>query len=277
MSGKLLKLKDKILITKKTKKITKAMELVASSKVRFFQNKSEGLEKFAIEYHQKLKTINVSIAKPELDEQDYNPIFILYTSDKGLCGGMNNKIIKTLSDSKEWQDSKSKNVIVIGKKGVDYAKRRKLNILESFDNLVEKPDQLDILDLVDKILEHWKTNEYTHIYMVIPQFSSRSVFYPVVKQLLPLETTNNEEIQEFTFEFEPSEEQVSEVATDILIHSLIYSGFYSLKAAEYLSRMIAMQNATKSANEIIDNLTIDYNSERQAVITQQIIEVINGS
>ncbi len=277
MSGKLLNLKDKITVTKKTKKITKAMELVASSKVKYFQNKSEGLEKFAIEFNKKIRMINLSYTQQDRDEIEYNPIFILYTSDKGLCGGMNNKIIKTMIDSKEWTTAKNKNVIVIGKKGTDYSKRRKYNVLDSFDNLIEKPDHLDILDLVDKILVHWNTKQYSHIYMVIPQFASRSVFYPVLKQVLPLVPENQDLREEFTFEFEPSEEQVAEIAMDILIHTLIYSGFYSLKAAEYLSRMVAMQNATKSANEIIDNLTIEYNSERQAVITQQIIEVINGS
>jgi F-type H+-transporting ATPase subunit gamma len=289
MPGQITKIKSKIKSTKTTKKITKAMELVSSSKMKQFQKKAYSTQEFEKQIQELLKiTLDYDFENKYYEKRKSGDIvFILYTSDKGLCGGLNTKLIKTLLNSKEWiKTPKNERVLItIGKKGYDYAKNNNIDILKHFNNLDEKLTHSNSIEIIDSIIKIWEEKSVKGIYMISPNFRNFLIYYPVIKKFLPIEKDIESEIDlELSEEnylnpniiFEPNAQEF----LDSLFHKLIYAKFYAafmeLKATEYSSRMISMQNATKSAEGIIDKLSLKYNNARQASITQEIAEIVSG-
>ena len=294
MSGKLIAIQKRIKSTKNTKKITKAMQLEASSKMKKLQTKAVSSR----EYTQGLLGILKNIISEEQEIGIFNEqreagktIFILYSSDKGLCGGLNTRIINALFNSKEWKETPEEDriLITIGKKGYDYAMYNKIPIDKFFKAISEKITLIETLEIIEGILEYWTKGEAMKIYMATPHYKSSFVFYPQIKPYLPLteETikmhisqTHDETIdidQEVATIYEPSFSDFKDSITRQIIQSIFLSSFLELKASEYSSRMMAMQNATDSASEIIDTLTLEFNKARQASITQEIAEIIAGA
>lgn len=296
MSGKLITIQKRIKSTKNTKKITRAMQLESSSKMRKLQIKAVSSRDYAQGLLNILKSISVNEDNEnkiyeELRTTGKN-VFILYSSDRGLCGGLNSRIINTLLGSKEWRQTPIENriLITIGKKGYDYATYNKIKVDKSFKAISEKITLIETLEIIEGILEYWTNGSAMNIFMASPHYKSSIVFYPQVKSYLPLtkETINlhispmiyqgiEPEGEDNSTEYEPNVSEFKESITRQIIQAIFLSSFLELKASEYSSRMLAMQNATDSASEIIDTLTLEYNKARQASITQEIIEIVSGS
>lgn len=288
MSGKLLHLKQKIKSTKKTKKITKAMELVAASKMKKYQTLSGGAKQFSLRLYSILNSDlfeQEQINNPLVTSKKGKNLVVLYSSDKGLCGGMNNKIFKKVLSSNEI-NVKQDLFIVIGKKGKNFAQKNNLNVERFFNDLPESINYFEIIQIVDEVISTYLNKSISQVIIVAPNLKSTTIFNPVLKKVLPLNkaniksliSINNADISEVKqpVYVEPSiEEFIKNLVEDILI-SVFFSTFLELKAVEYSSRMMAMQAATKNANELIDNLTLQFNTSRQAKITQEIVEIING-
>jgi F-type H+-transporting ATPase subunit gamma len=291
MSGKVIALKKTIKSAKTTKKITRAMELVAASKMKYFQN----IAQTSSIYTARLKYLFSNNFFPDSTEKTFlsssnengKDLYVLYSSDKGLCGGMNTKLFKSLSKHAKNKDI---HIITVGKKGFSFAKKSKYNISKSFTAIPEKSEYFEILKVVDSVLSTFKSQKIKDVYLVMPNYKSTLVFYPKVKKVLPLtaETVsdlvkdlNDDQLSRLPLNepviIEPDRDFVKEKLEEYILVSIFYSAFLELKAVEYSSRMVAMQSATKSADDLIEDLTLKYNSVRQAVITQQIIEVLGGS
>lgn len=302
MSGSLNEIKKKIKATKNTRKITKAMQLVAASKMRKFQKKAISSRGFAWELLNILKRgfdENTDLSLCE-QREDGKTVFVLYTSDKGLCGALNSRLIKGLFQSELWLNTPAEDriLVTIGKKSMDYAKYNQIPVDKSFNGVNEDMSSLEALDLIDAILEYWDKKKVKQIVMAAPHYKNSLVFYPVVKTFLPfglemidehlnaeamaegLDSVTEEGVEE-DFEppmlYEPSEAEFQEQLVLQIVHALFVQSFLELKAAEYSSRMIAMQNATDAAGDIIHRLTLQFNKARQAAITQEIAELVSGS
>ncbi len=289
MSGSLLEVKKKINGTKNTRKITKAMQLVAASKMRQFQKRAIHARGYVEELYKALENNseagNTSIFTEERD-QATKTLFVLYTSDKGLCGALNNKLINALFRSEKWTETKEQDrmLISIGKKSTNFAKANKINIEKEFVGVSEQMTNIDALEIVDQIITMWKKNkEIKEVIFIAPHYKSSLVFYPTMKTFLPLqapmtqpeEKEEIEDINDYMF-FTPDKETVLKKLYEQIIQSAFIQAFLELKASEYSSRMIAMQNATDAADKMIVELKRQFNKARQQAITQEIAELIGA-
>jgi len=296
MSGNLLEIKKKIAGVKNTRKITKAMQLVAASKMSRFQSRAIASRAFVWDLLNVLDRnlgaqSNSSFAEVR---KEGKTLFVLYTSDKGLCGSLNTKLINALFRSDKWKNTPEdeRMLITIGKKAHDYAKSNKIDVVEHFSGVPEKLATLDAIQIIDRIISYWTSNEVKEVIFISPHYKNSFTFYPVMKTFLPFSEDTVESVlghleederPEFVRDenqfmiFAPSEDHVLDRLYEQIIQAMFIQSFLELKASEYSSRMIAMQNATDSADRIIKDLTRVFNSIRQAKITQEIAELMGAS
>ncbi len=288
----LLETKKKIKATKQTRKITKAMQLVSASKMKVFQRKAVASRQYAWDL---LNVLQGNLSDTEryayMEERaEGKTLFVLYSSEKGLCGALNTKLTKALMTSKEWKETpEDKRLLVtIGRKAEVFADYNEIPIALRFKGLKENLSPFDALEFIKPILDYWMSGEVKQIFMIAPHYKSAIAFYPLMKTFLPFsfemigehlnveKETESKEIlpQKNSFiYFDPDKERVIEGLFEQIIQSLFLQSFFELKAAEYSSRMMAMQNATDNAGEMIYDLTLQLNKARQAKITQELTEI----
>jgi F-type H+-transporting ATPase subunit gamma len=303
----LVEIKKKISAVQNTRKITKAMELVAASRMKQFQRKAMGTRMYAWSLLDGLTQAHAT-----MDELDWGKkrtglpvLFVLMTSDKGLCGSLNQQLIRTLWRSQRWKQlpPEERRLITIGRKSTEAANYAGVAPLHSFEGVKEQLDPSTALAIVDQIVGYWDRGECREIQIVSPHYVNPFVFHPTIKKLLPftqamvgthlgwrnpegMEASVSQEEREqggtesYADEptyLEPSRERVVEALAHQLIQSIFLQSFYELKATEYSSRMVAMKNATEAAGEMVRSLTLSYNKARQGAITQQLAELTGGS
>lgn len=284
----LLEIRNKIQATKGTKKITKAMQLVAASKMKSFQKTATSVR----EYTQRLLEA-LDLAGGSLDETMFaerretgKVLFVLMTSDKGLCGAMNNRLIRTTFRSDLWKGTPESErlLITVGRKSAEAARSANIPIVESFSGLKDKLETLDALTVINSIIELWKNEEVKRVVLIAPEYVNPFVFNVQLRDYLPLAPESvrelirnkNEEqirtVEEAAF-FEPGRETVIIQLAQRVVESLFVEAFFELKATEYSSRMVAMKQATEAADDKIRELTNAFNKARQSAITRQLSEL----
>ena len=283
-------LKIRINTVKSTQKITSAMKMVASAKLKKAQEKAESGRPYATKMSSIVSTLATKVNKgsgPKLlfgNNSDKNILLVAISADRGLCGGFNNNISKEVRRRvKELEnDGKIVKLILVGRKVGSVLKREMGDrIIGSFtgiqgDNLTftkVSPVSLQILSLFEE-------NNVDEVEMLYNRFQSVISQVVTKKQLIPAEVSDEkieEEDQQTTYEYEPEEEII---LNDLLPRNLstqIYSALLESSAGELAARMTAMDNATRNAGELIDRLTLEYNRTRQAFITKELIEIISGA
>lgn len=288
----LVEIKKKIGAVQNTRKITKAMELVAASRMKQFQKKSLSTRAYAWSLLELLKRNISSISELNYAyARNSGPVlFVLVTSDKGLCGSLNQQLIRTLWRSPRWKDrpEAERALITIGRKSTEAAQHAGVKPWASFEGLTEQMTPIKALAVIDTILGYWDREEVSQIVFVSPHYVNPFLFHPTIKTYLPFsEKMLDEQLgqQGTSFEliaqdadlYEPDPERVKEELAHQLIETLFLQAFYELKATEYSSRMVAMKNATEAADEMVKGLTRSYNKARQGAITQQLAELTGGS
>lgn len=281
----LIEIKTRIRATKGTQKITKAMQLVAASKMKSFQKKAESVRGYTEHMVRALEQCGSSVNETVFAEkrQDGKTLFVLMTSDKGLCGAMNTRLIKTLLRSDKWNDlsADQRELITIGRKSSDTAKSNGIPTVRSFVGLKEDMTTVDALEVIDAILERWFSEEVKEVILVAPTYVNAFVFNTGLKTYLPVSNERvkeetgaepREDVQEAAY-FEPSREEAVNKIAERMVESLFLEGFYELKATEYSSRMVAMKQATEAAGDRIKALTNQFNRARQSAITQELSEL----
>lgn len=280
----LIEVRNKITSVTNTRKITQAMQLVAASRMKGFQRKAlsirlytEGLLALLTKHEASLEQLPFSEIREEGKE-----LFVLVTSDKGLCGAMNNRLVKTLFRSEAWNAlaEDERLLITIGRKSYDAAKAQKVPVAKNFQQLPEDLDILNALKIVDELIGYWTRKEAKRIHLIAPHYVNPFTFETPVRMYLPFSKdllrshglTVSEETEPTPVE-EPDEERLGEQLSHQLAHMLFTRAFFELKATEYSSRMVAMKNATEAASELAKSLTLDYNKARQAKITQELAEI----
>ena len=292
MSGALLEIKKKIIGVKNTRKITKAMQLVAASKMRQFQKRALSTRHYVWELMSLLEE-NIHVPSMYTEERTTGKVlFVLYTSDKGLCGPLNNKLINALFRSEEWNSlpEDQRMLVTIGKKGYEFARNREISVEKHFVAVPEKMNAIQALKLVDTLLDFWRSGAVRQMVFAAPHYKNSITFYPVMKTFLPfsaqmIETNIGTEEREKRRHkkpdplmiYEPSKEAVAQRLHEQTVISLFVEAFLELKASEYSSRMLAMQNATDAADKITTALSLQYNKARQQAITAEIAELVGAS
>ncbi|GAA4874190.1 F0F1 ATP synthase subunit gamma [Paenibacillus vulneris] len=281
MAKGMREIKRQIKSKQNTKQITKAMEMVAASKLRRAQEAAEAARPYA----DKLKEVVGSIAAgskgikhPMLQNREVKKTgYLVVTSDRGLAGGYNANVLRrVMTEIQERHKSPSEySIFVIGRKGRDFFSKRNMNIVEEVVGLSDSPTFGDIKTVASAAVKNFENGSYDRLFLVYNRFVNAISQIPTVKQLLPMEDMSGTAVS--NYEYEPSPEGVLEVLLPKYAETLIYSAVLDGKASEFGARMTAMSNATKNATKMINTLTLSYNRARQAAITQEISEIVAGA
>jgi F-type H+-transporting ATPase subunit gamma len=276
-------IKSRIVSTKKTSQITKAMEMVSASK----WNRGVMNAKSFVPYMEKIQEVTASIA---LGSKDVNhpmlvsrPVkktgYIVITSDRGLAGAYNSNVLRqTLQTINQRHKSNDEfAVIAIGRVARDFFLKRGMSVVLDIVGVADQPSFTDIKDIASKAVNMFADGTFDELYMYYSHYVSAIQQDVTEKKLLPLTDIAASSSKLTSYEFEPSAEEILEVLLPQYAESLIYGALLDSKASEHAARMTAMKNATDNAKELINNLSLVYNRARQAAITQEITEIVGGA
>ncbi len=263
-----------------TKEITRAMELVSSSKLRQARKRLERLESYQKIVLKSINGLLASVAKlayPEDEKREAKcKLFIVITSDKGLAGGYNNNVLKLTENIIE--DKEQALVIPIGQKGIDYFTRNNYEIVESFDLISENPQFEDAVNIGNLAIDLYKKHQVYEINLVYTTFKNALSQIPTLVRLLPVDTVESENTNKnIQLECEPSPEAVLDYLISKFIHISIYGALVESSVSEQGARRVSMESATNNAEEMIANLELGYNRARQTSITREITEIVGGA
>ena len=280
-------LKIRIESVKSTRKITKAMQMVAAAKLRRAQEAAEKARPYAEKMDQVVANLASSFQEggsaPKVmsgSGNDQVHLLIVATAERGLCGGFNSSIVRLARQSARDLISQGKNVkiLTIGKKGREQLKREfEPLFIDHIDLTQYKTIRFSIAQQIgEKVLDLFENNEFDVATVFYSRFQSVITQIPTEQQIIPVEIKEDNEDKGF-YDFEPDE---TELLIDLLPKAIINQIFTALlenAASEQGARMSAMDNATRNAGDMIDKLTIVYNRSRQAAITKELIEIISGA
>ncbi len=290
MSGKLKEVRNRISSINSTQQITKAMKLVAASKLRRAQQAITQMRPYSKKLTEMLGNI-VSASEGGVDStfathrDPNNVLIIVITSDRGLCGGFNSQLIKKTENllKEKYAEQRAKgnvSVLGIGKKGNDYFKRYKdITLVSDHVDLFTRLSFENVSETVESVMEAYSNEEYDVVEVVYSEFVNAVVQEVRSVQTMPIQKieSNEGKSTKSDYIFEPSKEILLEELVPKIIKTQIYSFILDNNASEHGARMTAMDNATENAEELKRDLKIMYNKARQAAITTEITEIAAGA
>ncbi|MFA9454398.1 MAG: ATP synthase F1 subunit gamma [Candidatus Aminicenantaceae bacterium] len=277
----LREIKRRITSVQNTEQITKAMKMVATSRLRRAQEAILANRPYAHKMLEVLSSLALRTnpqAHPLLHTREPEKVdLIVVTSDRGLCGAFNSNIIRQaerfMRERPHWEFT----LHLVGRKANDYFKRRDYNIRKVSLNILSDISFPHAIAVGDDVVENYLSGEFDQVYMVYNEFKSAMQQTVVVEQLLPIKPMDiSEDYYPVEYTFEPSEDVLLEQLLPRHINVQVYRVFLESVASEHGARMTAMESASKNAGEMIDKLTLIYNRTRQAAITTELIEVVSG-
>lgn len=264
-----------------TAKITKAMEMVAASKMKRAQERGLAGRPYSEKIHQVIANL---AALPEmsgtlhslLQRRPAARIAVVHiTPDRGLCGGLNASINR-LTAGFILEQTVPVTLITVGRKGFDFMRRHRRDILAEFTQLGDRPSLLDTLPISRIIIDDYCGGAYDLVYLVYAQFISTMLQKPVLHQLLPMEPASIPAAQNVDYLYEPAPDIVLGELLPRFVEMQVYHAVLESIASEQSARMVAMRNATDNANELIGDLTLFYNKARQESITRELLDIVGG-
>ncbi|RFC31306.1 MAG: F-type H+-transporting ATPase subunit gamma [Candidatus Nitrotoga sp. MKT] len=279
-------IRTKIKSVENTRKITRAMEMVAASKMRKAQDRMRAARPYAEKIRQvaaHLSRANPEYKHPFLIKRDVikNVAVIIVTSDKGLCGGLNTNILRlVVTQMKEWEgESKNISICAIGNKGFSFMSRIGAKVKSHMIGLGDIPHIEKLIGAVKVMLDAYNTGEIDAIYISYNGFVNTMKQEPRMEQLLPLSSENLEPANGSTWDYiyEPDAKVVVDELLVRYIESLVYNAVTENQASEQSARMVAMKAASDNAKAVIGELKLIYNKARQAAITKEISEIVGGA
>ena len=282
-SGK--EIRNKIKSIQNTQKITKAMEMVAASKMRRAQERMLQARPYA----EKMRTVVAHLSQANLEykhsftqEREVERVgFIIVSSDRGLCGGLNiNLFREAVNALSNWQDRGVEiDETTIGSKSLGFFRRIGSNIVSEATRLGDAPQLSELIGAMKVMLDAYTDGRIDRLYLVHNRFVSTMSQEPTVEQLLPTHADEPDEnlTRHWDYLYEPDAQDVVDALMTRYVESLIYQGVVENIACEMAARMVAMKSASDNAGNLIDDLQLVYNKARQASITQEISEIVSGA
>jgi F-type H+-transporting ATPase subunit gamma len=269
---------------KNTQKITKAMQMVAASKMRKAQERMQATRPYA----SKIQNVIAHLAHahpeyhhPYLAEREAKRVgLIIISTDRGLCGGLNINLFKSVIRSmKEWDSAGLEiDLTLIGSKSNAFFKRMGGNITAAATQLGDAPSIIELIGTVKVMLDAYEEGHIDRLYLAHNVFENTMSQKPVLKQLIPVSGEVDEEMKtHWDYIYEPDSKPVMDALMIRYIESLVYQGVVENVACEQAARMVAMKAATDNAGDLIDELQLIHNKARQAAITQEISEIVGGA
>jgi len=278
-------IRTKIKSIQNTQKITKAMEMVAASKMRRAQERMHQARPYA----QKMRNVIAHVSQANLEYKHSftleRPVkrvgFIIVSSDRGLCGGLNINLFRDVVNAlTEWQSRSAEiDLTTIGSKGFQFFNRVGANIVSEATRLGDTPHLDDLIGPVKVMLDAYTDNRIDRLYLVHNHFQSTMSQTPQLEQLIPIHAEQPDETlsHHWDYLYEPDAKDVVDALMTRYIESLVYQGVVENIACEMAARMVAMKSASDNAGDLIDELQLVYNKARQASITQEISEIVGGA
>ena len=277
-------IRTKIGSVKNTQKITKAMEMVAASKMRSTQ---ETMKK-SLPYADKIRGVighifkaNPDYKHPFLVERKVKSAgYIVVSSDKGLCGGLNVNMFRPfIAHLKEQKSNNIKTKLcLVGAKGVQFFRSLDVNVVAATTNLGEEPLVEDLVGAIKIMLDEYTEGKIDQLFIVHNNFVNTMSQKPEIKTLLPIDPSDKDDLQEhWDYIYEPDSRDLLDYILMRYIESQVYRAVVENVACEMAAKMVAMKSATDNAGKLIDELELDYNKARQAAITQEISEIVGGA
>ncbi len=280
-------IRSKIGSVKNTQKITRAMELVAASKMRKAQDRMKQSKPYAQKIRQMVSHIAKAhseyqhpflMQKTELDIKKVG--LIVVATDRGLCGGLNvNLFKKTIQKMQLWQESDVEiETCLIGRKAMALFSRLQAKVLAQADHLGDAPLLNDMIGVIKTMLDRFESGELDALYIASNEFVNTMSQQPQLQQLLPVVPDEKEtQAGYWDYLYEPDAKHLLDVVLKRYVESQVYQSVVENVACEQAARMVAMKSATDNAGEVIKNLQLVYNKARQAAITQEISEIVSGA
>lgn len=284
-SANMKDVKRRIKSVESTMQITKAMELVASSKMRRAKERAEAAQPFFKALYDAMSDISgdsaFKSAFTQTSESNLSYLLLVIAGDRGLAGGFNSNVLKlavSRADEliKQGFDVK---IIPIGRKSVEFFEKRSYDVMEKYQNIAEGIDTYEASDIADTVIEGFNDGEFNRVELIYTTFVSALTQTPMDVQVLPVEHLNNgtENTARALTVYDPSPEAVFDGMIPQYMSGLIYSAIVDSYASEQAARRTAMESASDNAGEMIDQLSLLYNRARQAVITQELTEISSAS
>ncbi len=274
----------KIASIKSTQKITKAMQMVAASKMRRAQERMKAARPYADKIRQVIGHVRVANPNhhhPFLVEREVKSVgIIVVSSDRGLCGSLNVNVFKqVLAAAREYQgQGVDLHLCLIGSKAMQFFRRLKLPVVASITQLGDKPHVADLIGTVKAMLDMYQDGRIDRLFVASNRFINTMTQKPGLLQLLPAETMDASELQErWDYIYEPAADELISQYMTRYIESQVYRAAVENLACEMAARMVAMKSASDNAGKLIDELQLIYNKARQASITKEISEIVGGA
>ena len=277
-------IRTKIASIKNTQKITSAMEMVAAAKMRKAQDRMQATRPYA----EKMRNVigHLHQAHPEyqhsfMQDREIKRIgYIIVSSDRGLCGGLNNNLFRTLArEIKSHRDSGIEvTFCTIGKKALAFFRRFGGKVLGEITQLGDAPHIGDLIGTVKVMLDAYEDGEVDRVYVVYNRFINTMSQLPTIEQLVPITSEQDKELRHhWDYIYEPEAKDVLDDLLGRYLESLVYQAVVENGASEQSARMVAIKSASDNAGNLIDELQLVYNKARQAAITQEISEIVGGA
>ena len=291
-AGEVRAVKDRIRSVQNTAKVTKAMELVAASKMRRAQQRALQARPYA----EQMRSVLVQLAglAQQIEDEALHPLLrqrevkhfalIHITADRGLAGGLNANMNRaSASLALEFQPQVERvSVLSVGRKGRDFFRRAGFPIMAEFMELGDYPTMSDVSSIARIAIDDYSSGAIDQIYIGYQQFVNTAVQRPTIRQILPVRPPDDADGEgvptRFTdFIFEPSPEALLETLLPRYVEMQVYGAILEAAASEQSARMVAMRSATDAAGEMVDGLTLTYNKARQELITSELLDIIGGT
>lgn len=285
MSGSSKEIVGQIKSVKNTRKVTRALEMVSASKIRKAQTRMQAARPYARMIRQVVG--HLAHANPEYKHpftQPHDEVkrvgYVIISSDRGLCGGLNNNMFrKLLARLTEHQAAGQEvSLVLIGRKAAQFFKRIRVEIAAATQDLGEQPQLERLIGSIKIMLDGYRDGEIDELHVCYNQFINTMTQNVAIEQVLPLPATEDEPMLKYwDYLYEPDPEVLLDALLVRYIESLIYHATLENLASEHAARMVAMKSASDNANNLIDDLNLAYNKARQASITQEISEIVSGA
>jgi len=283
----LKEVQNKIVGVKKTQQITKAMNMVASAKLRGAQEKMEAFRPYTSKFNEAMSNLSGGSntdSFPLMENREIKTVeIVVITSDRGLCGSFNSNIIKLAEKKSQQYESEGKQVsfVCVGKKG-NQILRKTGKVRKAYDDVMGSFQMFNAREVATDVSENFLSGGSDKVEVLFGEFRSIAIQAPAQKEFLPvqpLEPAEGEEVKKTSGEYiyEPSTEEIMDVLQPLYLNVMIYHAMLEVGASEHAARMTAMDNATNACKDIVENLTIVYNKARQAAITAELMDIVGGA
>lgn len=278
----LREIKQRIKGIKNTQQITKAMKMVAAAKMRRAQERMFAARPYADKIQELIQNLVSAVDEsdsPFLQEREIQHVsIVVVTGDRGLCGSFNSNVIKQAIQEYDRNKDKNVSLVCVGKKGHDFFKKRDYNLSGEYPGIFNNLDFSHANEITNRLIDDFLNGKTDAVRLIYNEFKSVARQNLVTQDILPFVQTQPEEPQEtIDYLYEPSQKALLDALLPRFIRTQVWRALLESFASEQAARMMAMENATDNASELIRDLTLQYNKARQASITKEILEIVGGA